>query len=276
VSESRETGAALRARFPERGWLSVFDFDGTLAEIVARPEDARLDPELEPLVERLRAERGTVAVISGRDRGALAGLIPAGWLAVGSYGLEGPPGWPAGWTLPPGFDAVAARARLSAATAAVRELVADGAAGAGLEGAVLEEKPWGLSLHFRRSGAMPEPAAMARLQALAARHHLELDRGRMVVELRPEGSPDKGWAVRALAERLEPAALLYFGDDLGDLPAFAATRALGRALPAAAVGIASAETPAAELEAACDLVLPDRGALASLLTALSGAGGQRS
>jgi trehalose 6-phosphate phosphatase len=41
----------------------------------------------------------------------------------------------------------------------------------------------------------------------------------MVLELRPAGS-DKGGALRGLAEQSQPSAVMFTGDDLGDLAAF--------------------------------------------------------
>ncbi|HEV3230703.1 MAG TPA: trehalose-phosphatase [Candidatus Dormibacteraeota bacterium] len=292
----------------------MFDFDGTLSEIVARPEDARLDPRLLAPLERLRRTRGQIAVVSGRDRATLTGLLPDGWAALGSYGLELPPELAASGH-PEGFAAGAARAALAAAEGELRALLAGAppdagvtpnagaTAGAGIAtplhappdatapaspiaAARLEVKAWGVALHFRGSGAMPGPAALARVEDLARRRGLALHPGRLVWELRPAAAVDKGWAVRFLAQRLSPAALLCFGDDLGDLPAFAATRALathaagvpppgspaGAALPAAAIGVASAEVPAERLRAACDIVLPDRQALVKFCEALAGEG----
>ena len=88
--------------------------------------------------------------------------------------------------------------------------------------------------------------------------------GRHERELRPPLDVDKGTVVRSLVAehdgRGEPLlAAAAFGDDVGDLPAFAALRALAR--PAgplrAAVRVAAvdAESPAAVADAA-DLTVP--------------------
>jgi trehalose 6-phosphate phosphatase len=96
-----------------------------------------------------------------------------------------------------------------------------------------------------------------------------VERGRLVLELRPPGI-DKGVALRALVDELgtSPSAVLFLGDDLGDLPAFAAVRDLrGHGVQAWAVASASAEAP--EVGAAADLVVDGPAGVVALLRALA-------
>ena len=65
------------------------DFDGVLAPIVARPEDAYPPPETRAELERLVARYALVAVVSGRagddvrERVGVEGVV-----YVGAHGLE--------------------------------------------------------------------------------------------------------------------------------------------------------------------------------------------
>src|SRR5258707_11725213 len=71
--------------------LVAADFDGTLAPIVARPQDARPQPAALPALTPLAAAVGTVAVITGRpaaDAVALGGLG-----ALPRLGVVGHHGW---------------------------------------------------------------------------------------------------------------------------------------------------------------------------------------
>ena len=91
-------------------------------------------------------------------------------------------------------------------------------------------------------------AALDRLRAplssLAARHGLAVEPGRMVIELRPQGM-DKGQALLALAAQRQPSAVMFCGDDLGDVAAFDAVRALrGDGTPGLTVFSGSAEVTA--------------------------------
>ncbi|MFN2462372.1 MAG: trehalose-phosphatase [Candidatus Dormibacteria bacterium] len=242
-----------------RNWLVGLDFDGTLAAIVARPEDAAVDRDLLPSLERLQRAVGTVAVISGRPRSFLDTQLP-GVLALGSYGMELPPGF-SHTGAPESFDGEAALDQLAAARRSLLERLP--------QGTRLESKPYGVVLHYRGADAGFDQGRALELMADVAReHHLELVRGRLVIELKPYGPTDKGRALAMLAERLEASAVVFVGDDLGDIPAWEATRQMSERIPALSVGIASTEVPEEQM-AICDLVLADRVQLAALLDAVA-------
>jgi trehalose 6-phosphate phosphatase len=120
-------------------------------------------------------------------------------------------------------------------------------------GAYLEDKRYAVAVHLRRvadPGRWAGPADEAATR-IAARHDLEVVPGKMVWELRPQVRSDKGDAVRRVVAESGARALVVAGDDLGDLPAFAAVAELGDGLRVVA---RSAEVPPALLEAA-DLVV---------------------
>ena len=261
-------GLAAVLADPARALVAV-DFDGTLAPIVERPEDARAAPgALEAL--RVLADRiGTLAVVTGRAATAaveLGGLRDVdGLVVLGHYGLER---WYAGaLETPLPHDGVeVAREKLS-------DLVA-----AADDGVHLEDKGHSLVVHTRP--AADPAAALASLtpaiEAVAAETGLEVVPGRMVLELRPPGV-DKGSALRGLAEQRGAASVVYLGDDLGDLPAFSAVdelRARGATgLTVASVDPALDDSPR-ELAERADLVLPGPIAVVAFLTALAGAVGE--
>ena len=94
--------------------------------------------------------------------------------------------------------------------------------------------------------------------------------GRMVLELRPIATVDKGVAVRRLVAEYESARALYGGDDRTDLDAFAALRELtaeGTLADAVCVGVSSAEGPA-EIRSEADLVVTGPDGFVDLLRAL--------
>lgn len=136
------------------------------------------------------------------------------------------------------------------------------------EGAVLEDKGLALVVHTRPS---PDPAgALARLSgpvsAVAADAGLEVHPGRLVLELRPPGF-DKRGALLSLCEPA-PSAVLFAGDDLGDLPAYDAVdelRQLG--VPGVLVCSASDEGPA-EIRERADLVVDGPAGVVELLSHL--------
>lgn len=255
--------AALRAA-PDRALIAL-DFDGTLAPIVSRPEDARPAAGAFPALRALAGRGATVAVVTGRPAGWVAttgglGGVP-GLRVVGQYGAQR---WSAGRLDPgrpdPGLAAV--RAALPAVLAA------------GDPALWVEDKGLAVVVHSR--DAADPAAALAGvagpLRRLATEHGLQAYDGRYVLEVRPPGH-DKGRAVAALVDELRPGALFYAGDDVGDLPAFAeVTRRRAAGLPGMVVAVAAGgpDEPA-DLAAAADLVVDGPAGLGALLADLAGA-----
>jgi trehalose 6-phosphate phosphatase len=229
------------AAAPERTAL-VFDVDGTLAPIVARPELASVPAATRAELERLAARYLLVACLSGRagvDARAVVGV--EGIEYVGNHGLE----------LDPRAEELAARIARFRAEVSLP----------------VEDKGLTLSYHFR--GADDEASARRELEAVAERARAEgLDArwGRKVLEIRPSPAADKGTAVRTLVERAGARQALYAGDDTTDLDAFAALGELGLE-HAVRIAVASAEAPPG-LEEAADLVVEGPEKLAGLLRAL--------
>ena len=196
------------------------DFDGTLSPIVKNPYEARpLDGAAEVLV-RLARRFGEVAVISGRSVAYLEEhLAPADppdpahrIRLVGLYGLE--QSWGDG-RVTPEPEAMAWQEVVDAAASRLQ--------GGAPDGVLVEPKGMAVTVHWRRA---PEAEGWV-TRAVAAeveRGGLRAHPGRLSVELRPPLDVDKGSVVRDLVGPLSAAC--YFGDDLGDLPAFEALAAL--------------------------------------------------
>ncbi|MDB5693734.1 MAG: otsB [Alphaproteobacteria bacterium] len=208
--------------FSPAGAALFLDFDGTLVELAEAPDLIDVPAALPGLLARL-SERlgGRLAILSGRslddlDRHLGRHIGGPGIALSGSHGLE--LRLPDGRTLTPN-----APDGLPAARAEVARFAA------GQEGLLVEEKPAGIALHYRRAPER-EASVAAFLSELAERTNLGLQHGKMVIELRPHGA-DKGDALRLLmAEPPFVGARPWFvGDDLTDEDAFAAAAALGGA-----------------------------------------------
>jgi len=245
TTQGRDAWARL-VTSPSDGMVAL-DYDGTLAPIVPRPEDAVAQSGAVDALVAL-AERGVqIAVITGRpvqaalDLGGL-GAVP-GLILMGHYGLQR---WQNGRLSSPEPNPGVAQAR-----ARLTEYVA-----AGDPGMTVEDKHQSVALHTRNAadpvGAFE--AARPFTADLAEQTGLELVPGRFVLELRPAGI-DKGGALRTVVVETGAAAVLFAGDDLGDLPALDALAQLrGDGVHALVVCSDSAETPAA-LRDRADLVV---------------------
>jgi trehalose 6-phosphate phosphatase len=132
----------------------------------------------------------------------------------------------------------------------------------------IEDKRLSLVVHTRRAAdpAAELSALRAPVSELAAQLGLETHDGREVLEIRLPGY-DKGSVLRRLVARFDPAAVLFAGDDIGDLPAFSVVRALReRGVPAWGVAASSAEVSA--LDEAADVHVDGPAGVLELLIAL--------
>jgi trehalose 6-phosphate phosphatase len=85
---------------------------------------------------------------------------------------------------------------------------------------------------------------LERLGHLAAAAGLRLLEGKKVLELAPPAGPTKGLVVERVAEAEELRAVLYAGDDVADIDAFAALERLNAGgIDTLKVAVRSAETP---------------------------------
>ncbi|MEU3278403.1 trehalose-phosphatase [Streptomyces antibioticus] len=267
----RDGLAAILAR-PSRTLVGL-DFDGTLAPIVENPDDARAHPDTLAALTALAPRVAAVAVVTGRPaevavrNGGFAGVPGLEHLTVlGHYGAERWDARTGALTAPPPHPGVAAvRAELPGILAAAGDR----------PGVRVEEKGGrALAVHTRR--ADDPQAAFEELRGpltdLAARHGLIVEPGRMVLELRPPGM-DKGVALLDHVRETGAGSVLYAGDDLGDLPAFAAVEKL-RADGVPGLLVCSGSTEVTELAERADLVVDGPAGVVRLLRELAARLGQ--
>jgi trehalose 6-phosphate phosphatase len=201
---------------------------------VPDPDRAAPDPQAIALLDELSHCLQRIVIISGRDTDFLVSRLPLrGALFIGNHGLEERDG---------GVSRVVDEVqpylpRLRRAADAVEALPQ-----AHARGIVIERKWATVSVHFRKaadpsaSGATLQPA----LKEIARHEQLELQPGRLVWELRPPLDLDKGEVLRRLAASLQPAGIIYVGDDRTDADAFSALKRIP-SVRAVAVGVRSTE-----------------------------------
>lgn len=194
------------------------DVDGTLVAIEAHPDAVVADEALRRLLDRLcRRLDGAMALVSGRTLDALDRIFaPLALPAAGAHGAElrvarGVP------------RTVAPHALPAAVQAALRDFAGRH------EGLLLEPKPAGASLHYRRAPEL-ESACRRFVQALMADLPADyrLIDGKMVLEIAPAAA-NKGEAIRSLMQEPPFAGRrpVFVGDDTTDEDGFLAVNELG-------------------------------------------------
>jgi trehalose 6-phosphate phosphatase len=189
--------------------LFAFDFDGTLAPIVSRPDAARLAIGVQQRLAQL-ARCALVAVISGRSLADLRARIPGEVShCIGNHGSEG---------TAEAIDTDAMRQVCSAWIAQLKNHLADSESDAGI---IIEDKGLTLSMHYRL--AADRALAAERLTALVSRL-VPVPRvigGKLVLNLLPPNALTKFEALVDLAQREAVERVLFVGDDETDELVFA-------------------------------------------------------
>jgi trehalose 6-phosphate phosphatase len=199
---SRRNRAVLE-RFAWSNALLAFDFDGTLAPIVAEPDRAAMRACTRQRLEAL-ARAYPCIVISGRAhadvRKRLRGVGLRG--VVGNHGVEP-------WQTTTGLIGEVRRWRPTLERALRSH-----------SGVWIEDKAYSIAVHYRMSRAK-KVARAAILRAAQELGDLRVIGGKQVVNLLPRGAPHKGFALERERERLGCDTAVYVGDDETDEDVFA-------------------------------------------------------
>ena len=267
--------------------LVVVDFDGTLAIGARDPAAARITPSAQRALRRLAGlgtglpPRVIVAVLTGRTVADVADRVRVGGIDyLGDHGLQRA-------RLPRGARAAAIAERVTTAGRFDRhrdpaEILATGVA------AELGDPPWlfverkgpSVAFHVRQADDVAAARALVvRTIASVERAHglhdhgLAHYRGRSVVDLRPVDAGGKHEAVERLVAAHHPGALVALGDELSDVDAFEAVRALrdaDRRLIGRTIAVHGEDRPAPdELLAVADATLPSARDVGPWLAALA-------
>lgn len=233
----------LRKRSESGHLLLALDFDGTIAPLVRKPEEAQMLPAARPALERLLNRADTdVAFISGR---ALADLRARcsfdNAFYAGNHGIEiGGPG--VHHVRPEALEHRPAVRKF--AEQLQREL-------ARFKGVTLEDKDLTLSVHYREVDDEHQQqeivACVEQLFADSNTEGLKLTYGKRVVEVRPSVNWDKGKALLYVIDCIErdrgvDLFPIFAGDDVTDEDGF-------RVLQGYGAGVLVARDPARETAA---------------------------
>lgn len=209
LSLSPELREAIRRIAGTEHLLVAMDFDGTMAPIVGRADDARPLPRSAAAFAGLAVlPRTTTALISGRALASLRAVAspPVDTLLIGSHGAEawlGPGS--AGLTLDEGQKALLAEVRT-----VLEDIVREA------PGTTLEDKPAGVVLHTRLAADdVAEDAVAAARSLLQDRKGVFLKDGKRVLETSVVNA-SKGEGVTFLRQITGATGVLFAGDDTTD------------------------------------------------------------
>ncbi len=192
------------------GLLCAFDFDGTLAPIVAQPDKVQLPYDVQQQLIAL-SDYAPIAIITGRsvkDIKKYLGFSPD--FLVGNHGIEGLPDWDrhAG-----SYELYCRMWEQKLSAAFQNHNLFD-------PGIRIEDKGYSLSIHYR---AVHDPEDVVQKLENLFRQLTPVPRvipGKSVFNLVPENAMDKGGALLKLMSTQHFRTAMYVGDDVTDEDVF--------------------------------------------------------
>ena len=194
---------SVLARFAWSHTLLAFDFDGTLAPIVEKPQDAQLRASTRARLAAL-AQRYPCAVISGRSWADVQARIAGVQVleVVGNHGLE-----PSNHVRD--YAAVVSRWL----PLLQRQLGSE-------QGVEIEDKRYSLAVHYRRSRSRRSVRVLISKAIAGLGPSVRTIDGKQVVNVVPVGAPHKGMALERLRDAAGFDTAVYVGDDVTDEDVF--------------------------------------------------------
>jgi len=199
---SRASRAVLK-RLAQEQTLCAFDFDGTLAPIVAHPSRARMRDRTRSLLVLL-ASRYPCIVISGRSRADALARLNGVKVArvIGNHGAETE------------LTRRKSRRRVKQWQATLEQSLSP------FPGLWIEDKGLSLTVHYRQCSRKVEVRHRI-LEVARSLPHVRVFGGKQVVNVVEDKAPHKGDVLAAERNRLACSWILFLGDDENDEDAFA-------------------------------------------------------
>ncbi|HEY5373973.1 MAG TPA: trehalose-phosphatase [Polyangiaceae bacterium] len=184
--------------------LLAFDYDGTLAPIVADRELAGMRAKTAQLLRRV-CKLYPCAVISGRSKADVGERLGAADVkyVIGNHGLE------------PGRDLDEFAVEMALVRPQLERALAL------CQGVEVEDKTYSLAIHYRKSRQKRQARIAIRDAVLALALPMRVVAGKLVVNVVPERAANKGDALLELRARESANTALYVGDDVTDEDVFA-------------------------------------------------------
>ena len=214
----------------------MLDLDGTISEMVPRPEDATVSSEIRATLELVHQRLALVAIVTGRPaRQAMEIVGLPGLVYSGNHGLE---------RLEKGDLTLAPEVR--SFVPELHDLLSRLQRRFPSPGLVWEDKVGSFAVHYRLE-QQPERARAGLLAAIRelAAERVRLVMGKAVINVLPPLELTKGTAVTALAGEFDLDAAILIGDDVTDLDAFRAVRRMsaGPGLRGVSIAVLGEGTP---------------------------------
>jgi len=187
--------------------LFLLDYDGTLVPIVKNPDDAIMNKRAKELLLNLK-RKNVVAIVTGRSLKRIRKFVDVDLIFLANHGFEF-----YGFDLPHEKRFENYRKMSSELCERFREI-------SEVKGAIIEDKGYGIALHYRNADETKFFESFNKLMEKIDLGEMVIQFGKKVVEFRPKEEWNKGKASLYLADHFSDYLPIYIGDDTTDESAF--------------------------------------------------------
>lgn len=192
---------------PVKKNLAIFDYDGTLTPIVSNPHKAIMSQAVEERLEKLSKD-WILYLVTGRAINDVSRILKPSQIKlftaiIGNHGIENPL-----------VDNQVTLETTTPILKKVQDLLTD------IEGFELEAKGYSLTLHYRDASFPYQIEQLLNSRLSSSNLPIKLVGGKCVINVLPEGLPDKGDAVCSIMKANLGKKAIFLGDDTTDEDVF--------------------------------------------------------
>jgi trehalose 6-phosphate phosphatase len=176
----------------------LFDFDGTLAPIVEKPENAFMTQQTLTLLKEIKKIFWT-GIVSGRSLEDVKNRIPIELdFYSGNHGIESP------------FVSQSVLRKIKYSMENIKDICSKIN-----KDVYVEDKGLSIAVHFRGL-EKPETALAEYISAFDSNKNVKLIPGILTLNLLPNNYFDKGWIMQKLMKEYKRSTFVFIGDDITD------------------------------------------------------------
>jgi trehalose 6-phosphate phosphatase len=215
----------------------ITDIDGTISEIVPKPDQASVTAERKEILKMLGGKFKLLAFITGRTIDNARQMIKLeGALYVGNHGMEYQKN-----------NQTIVDPKTAIYQTEFKEIENELQCLLKISGILLENKKTSLTIHYRltKNPKKARSTILNRIKDLNLSNNLITMEGRKIIEIKPQTGNNKGTIINKIVDEYQINQLIYCGDDKTDSDAFQAIKSLNEvnSFQGISVVVLSAETP---------------------------------
>jgi trehalose 6-phosphate phosphatase len=214
----------------------ITDIDGTISEIVPRPDEAEVDQEMRLILVEIQKRYKLLAFITGRPVESARKMVDIeDALYIGNHGME----YLQGNQIILDPEAANYQSQIRNIEEILKNKL-------DMDGIILENKRTSLAIHYRliKNQQKAKTTILKIIKTINLSPDLAVFTGRKIIEIKPKTVNNKGTIITEIVKKYDIKQLIYAGDDTTDQDAFKIISKLNKnSFTGISIVVLSDETP---------------------------------